>query len=310
VSPKHRALFLINPHAGRAPQRPGLAAGIEWLRDQDWAVDVEATEEGGELHRLAARAAAQHYDCVVACGGDGTLNGALNGVVGTQTALAMVPAGTANVWAGEASLPADPLAACRLVAEGTRRRLDTGTVAGRSFLLMASTGLDSLVAEQVDWRLKRRLGRFAYFGRGMIELLRFQGFDAELTIDGELLQTVILGLVAGNTRSYGGMIEIARDARADDGVLDVCLFQGSGRRRFIRHLVDLARGLHTQSEEVQYRRAHRIELQTERPWPVQADGEVVGHTPVSIDCVPESVTVVVAPNKSSPLWCSHGVDRA
>jgi len=302
VNAEHRARFLINPHARRAPQQTRLNAGVDWLRGQGWFVDVQATEQPGELCRLAEQAAAQRYDCVVACGGDGTLNGALNGVVGTQTALAMVPAGTANVWAGEASLPQDPLAACRLVAEGARRRLDTGTVAGRSFLLMASTGLDSLVAEQVDWRLKKRLGRFAYFGRGIIELLRFEGFDAELTIDGEPLQTVILGLIAGNTRSYGGMIEIARDARADDGVLDVCLFQGRGRRRFIRHLVDLSRGRHTQSEEVQYRRAHRIELKTDRPWPVQADGEVVGHTPVSIECVPRSVTVVVPTGKHSPLW--------
>jgi diacylglycerol kinase (ATP) len=270
------------------------AGGIE--------AELAETKGPGEATEIAQRATAERRQLVIACGGDGTLNGALNGVAGSETALAVVPLGTANVWAGEASLPEDPLAASRLVAEGTRHRLDTGSVAGHAFLLMASTGLDSLVAEQVDWKTKRRLGRAAYLARAALELPRYMGLRAEVTLDGVRIDTSMLGLIAGNTRSYGGILDIAREARADDGWLDVCLFEGSGRRRFAQHLVDLLRSRHTESRQVHYYRARRIELQTEKPWPVQADGEVVAHTPVTIECVPQSVTVVVAPDKTSPLW--------
>ena len=216
-------------------------------------MEVQATEQAVELRRLAAQAAARHYDCVVACGGDGTLNGALNGVVGSADGAGDGPVGTANVWAGEAGLPDDPLAASRLVAEGTRRRLDTGLVAGHSFLLMASTGLDSLVAEQVDLRVKRWLGRAAYVARAAFELPRYRGLKAEILLDGRRIDTTMLGLVAGNTRSYGGMLQITSEARADDGWLDVCLFEGSGRWRFMRHLADLVRGRRTGSRQLHHR---------------------------------------------------------
>lgn len=251
---------------------------------------------------LAAQAAARGDDCVVAVGGDGTLHRVLNGVAGTTTALALVPAGTANVWAREAGIPADPVLALRLVAEGARPRLDTGSVGESSFLLMASAGLDSLVAGQVGGAIKRHIGSFAYLGRAAIELWNYRGLSAEIEIDGERLRGPILAFLAGNTRSYGGLIEIAREARADDGLLDVCLFQGRGRRRFVRHLTNTARGRHLLDAAVVHRRARQVTLTIEERWPVQADGEVVGQTPVTIRCMPRSVTVVVPAGRRSPLW--------
>lgn len=284
--------------------------GVDWLRERGWNVRVEETSRPAELPRFSSDAAALGYDCVVACGGDGTLHGALNGVVGTSTALALVPGGTANVWAREAGLPSNPVAALKLVEEGERVRLDTGLVAGEAFLLMASAGLDSLVAGQVDGAMKRHLGPLAYLGRAALELRHFRGLRAELTIDGERKQGTMLGVLAGNTRSYGGVLEITRDARADDGLLDVCLYQGAGRRRFLRHLFETLLGRHLEDASVSYQKARRIEVATERPWPVQADGEVVAHTPVTIECAPRSVTVVVSRGEHSPLWNSAEGDSA
>jgi diacylglycerol kinase (ATP) len=302
VSADRHALLLVNPRSRKPPAKSALEEGIDWLSTRGWAVELKATADDAQLCGLAAKAAERGCDCVIACGGDGTLNGALNGVAGSATALALVPSGTANVWAREAGLPSDPMAALRLVAEGARIRLDTGRVGKRAFLLMTSSGLDSLIADRVDWRIKRRFGLFAYLGRALLELRGFRGLEAEIRLDDAVLSGRMLGLVAGNTRSYGGVLAITRQARADDGLLDVCLFKGSSRRRFLLHLADTALGRHLESDEVVYRRARSIQLTTERPWPVQADGEVVAQTPVTIECVPQSVTVVVPADVASPLW--------
>jgi len=152
------------------------------------------------------------------------------------------------------------------------------------------------------YRGKRRFGSLAYLGHAATALWRYRGLEAEITIDGERLRVPILSLLAGNTRSYGGMVEIARTARADDGLLDICLFQGRGRRRFVRYLASTACGRHLHDADVLYRKARELTLVTETPWPVPADGEVVGQTPVTIRCVPRSVTVIVPAGRRSPLW--------
>lgn len=299
---EQRALVIINPVARGLPSRSGLLAGIDWLRERGWSVETRLTRGPGAATELAGEAAARAYDCVVAVGGDGTLNEALNGVAGTPTALAFVPGGTVNVWARETGIPRDPLGALRLLEEGERRRLDAGRVGDRLFLLMASAGLDSLVVAAMNTRLKRQFGQFAYIGSAALRLRSYAGMRAEMTLDGERFELPLLMLVAGNTRSYGGLIEITRLARADDGLLDVCLYTGAGRRAVVSHLARTALGLHLCHPSVLFRRAHQIELLTEVPLPVQADGEIVDETPVTISVAPATVTVVVPAGRRSALW--------
>jgi len=297
-----RALIAINPEARRPPNSRALRAGIDWLEQHGWKVESRVTERRGEIEEVSARAAVEGVDCVVACGGDGTLHEAVNGLAGTLTALALLPGGTANVWAREARLPRDPERALRLLAEGDRLCIDTGSGAGRSFLLMASIGLDSLVAGRVGSRLKRRFGFLPYLGHAAVALPGFSGLNAKITLDGETIETPLVGLLVGNTRSYGGLIEITPDARADDGLLDVCIYKGSGRISFLRSLVNTLLRRHVRQDAVVYRQAQTITIQTEAPWPVQFDGEVVTETPVTIRCVPRSLTVVVPHGLRSPLW--------
>src|SRR4051794_30708014 len=101
MSAGRRALLIINPEARRQPRRKRLEEGISWLRAHGWEVERRTAHHRGDVERLAAEGAERDVDCVVACGGDGTLHEALNGLVGTKTALALVPTGTVNVWAAE-----------------------------------------------------------------------------------------------------------------------------------------------------------------------------------------------------------------
>ena len=295
-------MLLVNPNARRPPNPARLAQGIAWLEQRGWTVDQRTTSGSAEIAALTARAAGECFDAVVACGGDGTLHDALSGLVGTETALALIPSGTVNVWAGEARIPHDPLAALRLLEEGERVRLDTGSAGGRPFLLMGSLGLDSLVAGRVSGGLKRFFGFIPYLVHAAIELPRYRGVMAEVTLDGERIVSPVVGILAGNTRSYGGMLEVAAQARADDGLLDICVLHGTGRGRFLRHLFRAALGRHVGAPDVTYRQVRSASIAIEPPWPVQLDGEVQAQTPITFECLPRSLTVIVPAGLQTPLW--------
>lgn len=297
-----RALILINPNARRRPNPARLDLGVAWLDQRGWTVEQRATSSAAETASLAARAAAEQCDAVIACGGDGTLHDALAGLVGTRTALAHIPSGTVNVWAREVRLPRDPLAALRLLEEGDRVRIDTGTAAGKPFLLMGSLGLDSLVAGRVSGGLKRFFSYLPYLAYAMTELPRYRGVTADVTLDGERIISPVVGILVGNTRSYGGLLQVAARARVDDGLLDVCLLHGRGRALFVRHLLRTALQRHIANSAVTYRQVQSVSVSIDPPWPVQLDGEVAAQTPLTFACVPRTLTVIVPPGLRTPLW--------
>ncbi len=302
LSDVRRALLLINPNARGRPNAVRLGLGMAWLAERGWRIERRLTSSSAQIGALAASAAADGCDAVIACGGDGTLHDTLAGLTGTETALAHIPTGTANVWAGESRLPRDPLAALRLLEEGDRVRLDTGSAGGRPFLLMASLGLDSLVAGRVSSRLKRYLGFLPYLAYAAQELQRYQGVAAEVMLDGERIIAPVAGILIGNTRSYGGLLQIAAQARADDGLLDVCILHGAGRRHFVRHVVRTALRRHVGHPQVTYCQVRRVTVTADPPLPVQLDGEVAAETPISFECMPQSLTVVVPRGLHTPLW--------
>jgi diacylglycerol kinase (ATP) len=125
-----RAVFIVNPVARGIPSSAKLEMAAAWLESQGWEPTIEPTGARGHATALAREAAESGCDVVVGCGGDGTVNEIVNGLAGSETALAVIRGGTANVWAKEAGIPRDPLAAVRLVSEGRRRRMDLGVVEG------------------------------------------------------------------------------------------------------------------------------------------------------------------------------------
>lgn len=299
---QQRVRLIVNPTARRLPSRTRLQAGAELLRRSGWLLELCHSPSPAGTTALAAAAASAGYECVVACGGDGTLNAALNGVAESTTALAVLPAGTVNVWAREAGIPRDPLQALQLVATGTRVRIDAGRAGERYFLLMASAGIDSLTVARVGGLTKRRFGQGAYLAQALRQLYRFHGLQAEVSLDGRRISTPLLSLVVGNTRLYGGLLRITGAARADDGLLDACLYRGSGRPALLQQLLRTLLHRHRGDRAVLYQRARQIELTTNVNIPVQADGEIAGVTPIRIQAVPRAVSVVVAPGRASPLW--------
>lgn len=295
-----RVVMLVNPTAG---MRPTSIDQIESeLRARGAEVQVAQTTRAGEGSEIARRAAEDGVDVLLACGGDGTLNEAVNGLAGSDTALATFPAGTVNVWAREVGIPNDPARNAALLWDGEARRVDLGRAGDRYFLLMAGIGLDADVAARVTRPEKRRWGPLAYLGRGLVTGARWPLQRMWILLDDRPLRRRMLFAVIGNTRLYGGVVNITHRAVADDGMLDVCIFGGRGLGDKLAHFLRVAFRLHTTVPSVEYYRAHQITLVTRPRVHVQVDGDAIGQTPMQFAAVPRALKVIIPSGRARELF--------
>lgn len=283
------------------------------LRAAGWRVDVQTTRGPGHATMLAAAAAASGATVVAACGGDGTVNEVVNGLASTDAALAVVPTGTANVWAREAGVPLDVARAVGLIPRARWARFDLGQVrvasgAERRFLLMCGVGLDAAAVVQADADVlgKRRLGLAHYVATAVGVLLRSRAVEATVRVDGIRQDAAMLQVLIGNTRLYGGVTQLTSGAFADDGLLDVCTFSArSLPQRLLLGARALGGGLDRRAGGgIAYRRGREIEVATvdpARPLPVQADGEHIGETPVRVTVEPGALLALIAPGRNALL---------
>jgi diacylglycerol kinase (ATP) len=304
------ATVIVNPVAPNLPSRRHLREAASWLRSQGWQADWSLTRSSGDATAMAARAAQEGRSLVVVCGGDGTLNEAVNGLAGSETALAVIPAGTANVWAKEVGIPRQPIAALEVAIRGQARRIDLGRASSlsgegeRYFFMMAGLGLDGSIAASLPLNVKRYLGASTYAIMAVAQSLRYRGQRVKLTVDGEPLETRLLMMVVGNTRNYAGITQVTPRAYADDGLLDVCIFQGRHTLDIILHTLRVAAQAHLRASPVLYRRARRLEVHSEMPLPAQLDGDFYAGYPTVFEVVPAALTVMVS-RKRLPLFRSR-----
>jgi diacylglycerol kinase (ATP) len=159
---------------------------------------------------------------------------------------------------------------------------------------MASFGIDAAVTANVSPRLKGRLGAAAYAWASLREALRYRGTEMTLRLsDGEEVTAKALMVIAANARQYAGLTQITPEAVMDDGLLDIRVFLGHGRRAIILHAFRTLFRLHTGTKRVLYRRASGLELAWEHAPPLQLDGDFIAKTPRTVSVVPRALWVAV-----------------
>jgi diacylglycerol kinase (ATP) len=287
---------LISPAAGRGRASASGEGVLAELRRAGLHPRVLPAATAADGERLAARAVAEGVAGIVAVGGDGTVQTALQGVAGTQTPLAVVPAGTGNDLALALGIPAEPLAAARAaaddLAEGASRPLDLGRTAGRWWSTVLACGFDSLVSDRAN-RLRWPRGRRRYDVAILAELARLRPREVRLVLDGEELTVPVTLVAVGNTSSYGGAMRICPDAAPDDGCFDVTVVGPMSRLELVRTRPRLTDGTHVEHAAVTVHRACRVELSAPEIT-AYADGERIAPLPVVAECVPGAVRVVGA----------------
>ncbi|MDQ1039805.1 diacylglycerol kinase (ATP) [Streptomyces sp. V3I8] len=287
--------LFVNPTAGRGRGARAAQPAASVLRAAGFSVRTVLGENAQDALARARGAVRAGTGALVAVGGDGMANLALQAVAGTRTPLGLVAVGTGNDFARALGLPVrDPAAAGRVVAEslkgGRLRDVDLGRVGDAWFGTVLASGFDSRVNDRGN-RMRWPGGRFRYDLAMLAELAALRPFPYRITLDGGRVREAEATLVAvGNGSSYGGGMRICADADLTDGLFDVTVVGACSRTALLRVFPQVYRGTHLGHPVVTVHRAARVELAAEGVTGY-ADGEPLGPLPLTAHCVPGAVRI-------------------
>jgi YegS/Rv2252/BmrU family lipid kinase len=295
---KRKAVLILNPNAGRGGARRAreVARFCESLKRRGVEVEVLKTHGPNDAARLAARAAREGGREVIVSGGDGTINEALQGLVGTDARLAVWPRGTANVLARELKLPFDAERAAEVIARASSQQVHLGcamierTGERRYFFLMAGIGLDAAIVQRVRPGLKRRVGEAAFWYSGFSHLAHWQPTPFNVEVDGQILRATFAAV--GKAAHYGGNLAITPRAHLHKPEFEICVVESKSRLRF---LYLLSHAMKPEGVTKKIRGVHFIRTTRARAVgdvPVQIDGEVTGELPITFEIAPSPIEII------------------
>ncbi len=264
--------FIVNPSAGHGNYKWVIHDIQKVLKRHNIHYDIVIPKYKGET-TLLAKEATKNYDVIVAVGGDGTINGVVNGLVGTQSILGIIPVGTGNGFAREFGIPLNIKKACKILVEGELKMIDIGKAGEKFFLATAGLGFDALIAKFTGKMLGPFRGMWLYFFAGMLVFHRYNPPLVEIRIDTEEIEIKPFVVAIANTRLYGGRAIIAPNACPDDGFFDVCIVDRMKPRRILWNLPKLFKGTHTRLPEVKMYKSRNVLIQSFEPVPIHVDGE-------------------------------------
>jgi diacylglycerol kinase (ATP) len=297
-----RTALVLNPEAGtsllasqKLPGEDLEAALLQLLRAQNIEAEVYYTTPEDPGQGIAARLAEQHVELIVAVGGDGTIHAVAHGLIGSESVLGIIPAGTMNNLARSLGIPETLEEACALLANGEARRIDVGSINQHMFLEVAGVGLEAALfpaAEEV-----KSPGFFSTL-RGVIHglavLFRFQPPQMSLAFDGKRPRRYrAIEVTICNAPYYGTHLNIAPEIFMNDGWLNVVIYTNFSKREYIRHALSISQGRRVFTPKIIYRRAKSLRISTPETVEIQADGVVNGSTPAEITVLPGALNVQV-----------------
>lgn len=310
------ATVIYNPSAGRFPAAPLIHRATRILSAAGWHIHLHESTGGNDLLQRSQRAVDEGDDVVFVAGGDGSLGKVASVLVGTETALAVLPSGTANVWAKEMGLRhLDWInlfaldRAAELLSSGDTRLADVGECNGRMFLLWAGIGLDGEIIHSIEPRPSwMKIIPYAHFAAHAIwNSVGWEGIDLHVVApDVDIRGTFIVAIVS-NIRAYaGGHVELAPTAKVDDGLLDFWLFEGKSLKDVVKHVYQVWRGLHVDAPGVFHFKSAEATFSAPRSFPLQFDGEPINvESPVRFAVRPRDLRVLVPAKKEFDLFLEN-----
>ncbi|NPV02094.1 MAG: diacylglycerol kinase family lipid kinase [Brevinematales bacterium] len=300
-------LLIYNPRSGQGRYRQYIDETARYFRERGLELELRCTEEPGHATVIAREACASDTDVIIGAGGDGTINEVLNGMIGGDKTLAVLPWGTGNVFAAEMNIPAHPRQACKVITDGYSARLDAGRISvssspdNRHFLLMCGAGFDAYSIKKVEQlNIKRVIGKLAY-AIGSIHAFSRYGFpEIEVELDNGRRDRGTFVLVS-NTSRYGVYFTISPRAIPLDGLLDVYVFKEAGRWNFIKLVAQVLMTAfmpRTRRRKIFFKkqafyRAKSVKLTSAHNVPTQIDGELFHPLPAVIEAAPSAINVIL-----------------
>lgn len=282
---------------GLPTNRSGEAEVRAILDEHGLAADIVPSSSPDEARRATETAIADGVEVVVAAGGDGTTGTVAESLLGSATALAILPLGSVMNIARSLGIPRDLPAAAGILAHGVIRSIDTGEVQGRPFFEAGSVGMNAAMFREAN---RFDDGDWTSVLRTIWVALRYRPARMTLQLDQGEVRTRALMVVVANGPYTGVGMQVAPGARLDDGCFDVRVFRGFSKWELIRHMAGIAFGRYRYAPHVSTYRSARVEVTARRPLPARADAHDLGTTPVTFTVRPASLRVLVPAASDGP----------
>lgn len=302
ASPFGDLVAIVNPHAGKGRVGAELPELERTLRARGLRYRIALTSGPGDATRMAAEALADGTRFIVAVGGDGTVHEVVNGMFDDGAprvegaVLGVVAAGSGCDLIRTFGLPGDASRACVHLQGENTYPLDIGrmrlTGAGgdveRYFVNVAEAGLGGAVARRAE-RLPRRMGQSRYFVGFWLTLPGYRMSQVRVASGRQVYEGPAYAIIIGNAQFYGGGMRISPRSYPGDGVLDVLIFKGPKSDAFTL-LPQIYRGAHVPHDHVEeFRVRESVTIESDRPIEIEADGELLGTTPATIEVLPHPI---------------------
>jgi diacylglycerol kinase (ATP) len=284
---KRKLCIIFNPSA-----RGGKAISLYGeLKELAGTAPIFGAAAADSIQELAAAVIKQGYDHIVVAGGDGTVNGVINGTGTADVLLSVLPLGTMNVFAYELGIRSSQLKKCwEMIQLGRPRAVDLVLANQNYFVQLAGVGLDAMTVQATDLQMRKTIGPVSY----LLSAAKVIGRPAptlHLQFEDHSERTGCFVLI-GNGRFYGGPFSLFQDARNDDGLLDVLIFKHQSYLDIFRYLQGVLIGNHIGLSDIEYRQVPSVQVVSEEPVPLELDGDVAGSTPVQFQIAPKRLQVV------------------
>jgi YegS/Rv2252/BmrU family lipid kinase len=296
---KHvRSCLIFNPMA-----RGGKARKLKCFLDTlSTDCTLKPTSCPGDGQKQAMQAVVEGFDTIIACGGDGTVNEVINGIANApggfeKSRLGVMPMGTVNVFARELGIPADFPGAWSVIKAGVEMRVDLPLAefridaqpVRRYFIQLGGAGLDSMAIERVSWKLKQKIGKFAYVVAGVQAMMAKHPVITVAEARGVAGELVLLG----NGRLYGGSYPLFPSASLSDGLLDVCVYPRISWMQLLKVGLGICSGRIHRFSSTHQVQLPIVTLTSRERMMLELDGENVGELPAKITVQPKALRVVV-----------------
>ena len=305
---------MTNEVVGKIAMKVGVVANTKklptWMvRDLKKAFDEagfrhvrwSTVEKGSDAKAAAEKAIDRGVDVVMACGGDGTVRAAAEALVHTGVPLAVMPAGTANLFASAMNIPHAPAEAVALLHSGSLRTIDTATCNGMTFQIMAGAGFDAAMIDAADDD-KERLGPVAYLRAGVQQAKGRTPFQVRVDVDGEtMFEGAATCVLVGNIGTLRAGLRAFPDASPTDGLLDIGVITATGLREWGRLMITAVRQRQQWSGHAHLAQGRDVEVTFDSKHRFELDGGVKGRSKklrLAVD--PASLVVCAPPESANP----------
>lgn len=268
---KQRLLFVINPFAGVGKKKNFQSLLEKNLDKNQFDFSLEYTTHPGHARQLAATAVAEHFDVVVAVGGDGSVNEIASELIDTEVKLGIVPAGSGNGFAGYLGYSRNLSQSIRDLNSAEAIKIDTCLLNDKPYVNVAGVGFDAWVAYKTKTQKFR--GFMGYAKTAIQQTLNYDIEKYTIKIDGKTIEREALCIEVANATMFGYNMKIAPLAKLDDGLLDVVIIKKAPKLRYFPSMVRFPMGTIHESSLVEYHTAKKVEIIAKGDCAAHIDGE-------------------------------------